>query len=259
MAQTRLAVAGPLALLALCPTACSGPAKVRPRAAEEVSRGYAHLRGGDAERAAVAFEHALEFDPLFPEAHNGLGVVERRRGRTEAARLRFEEALALDPDFAEAHVNLGESLLALGEPDRALGEFHAALEVDPDLVDARLDLARALLHRGRSEPARRDALWGEARRQYLHLLESDPALADAWHDLAFMDYEQRAFARAEEEYRKAADLEPAFAEALHGLCLARVRLGRCRDGAEACRRCLAAAPRTERCERSLAAALACAR
>jgi hypothetical protein len=73
-----------------------------------------------------------------------------------------------------------------------------------------------------------------------------------------MDYERRAFARAEEEYRRAVDLEPAFAEALHGLCLARVRLGRCREGAEACRRCIEAAPGTARCEQSLAAALACA-
>jgi Flp pilus assembly protein TadD len=154
-------------------------------------------------------------------------------------------------------VNLGALDLEAGRFAAAEGHLRAALAIDPDLAAARLDLARALLHRGRAERARREELWQAARLEYLHLLETRADLADAWHDLGFMDYEGGRFARAEEEYRRAAELEPGSPAALHGLCIALVRLGRCGEAARACRRCLEAAPGSAACRRSLAGAEAC--
>ncbi|HYQ81331.1 MAG TPA: tetratricopeptide repeat protein, partial [Anaeromyxobacteraceae bacterium] len=124
------------ALAAGALAACAPSARLHPRAAEEVTRGYRYLAQGDLERAEVAFEHALEFRPDFPEALNGRGVVERRRGRLEAARGWYLEALAAAPDFAEALVNLGEALVAAGRPEEAEEAFHEALAVDPDLLPA---------------------------------------------------------------------------------------------------------------------------
>ena len=223
-----------------------------------MTRGYRYLSQEDLERAEVAFAHALEFNEDIPEALNGAGVVERRRGRLDEARRRFEHAVKAAPDFAEGHVNLGEVELTQGRGGAAEREFRAALAIDPDLVVARLDLARALLHRGREDPARREALFAEARRAYLHLLEARPDVAEAWHDLAFMDYVAGRWPRAEEGYRKAVELAPAWPDALHGWCIALVRVGRCADAARACRRCLDAAPGAERCAESLRGAEACA-
>ncbi len=245
-----------LALLLICAPSCLTVWRVHPRAAEEVKRGYRYLELGDPERARIAFEHALEFDRDQAEALNGLGVVERRRGRSEAARALFERALAARRDFAEAHVNLGECLVAMGRPDLGEPEFRAALDIDPDLAVARLDLARSLLHRGRDSTRDRPRLWSAARREYLHLLESSPDLAEAYHDLAFMDYESGAFARAEAGYRRASSIDPRSIEALHGRCISLVRLGRCGEAAAQCRACLeiSAAPQ---CQQSLRGALAC--
>ncbi len=103
-------------ILALLQLACAPRLAVHPRAAEEVERGYRYLGGGDPERAEIAFAHALEFDPDFPEALNGLGIVERSRDRLDDAQRRFERAVRLAPDFAEGHANLGELLLARARP-----------------------------------------------------------------------------------------------------------------------------------------------
>ncbi len=245
-----------LAAAALALVACAPSRHVHARAAEEVRRGYAYLKGGDAERAEVAFEHALAFNGDFPEALNGLGIVERRRGRLEAARGRFERAIRVDPDFAEARSNLGACFLALGRGARAREELEAALRIDPDLAVARLNLARALLHEGREAPERREAAWARARVEYLHLLESQPDLFEAHHDLGFMDYERGAYARAELEYGRAAALDPRSVEALHGRCIAHVRLGRCAEAARSCRACLEVSP-VPQCRESLRGALAC--
>jgi Tfp pilus assembly protein PilF len=238
--------------------ACAGSGSVHPRAAEELVRGWAHLEAGDAERAEVAFEHALEFRPDLPEAHNGLGVVARTREDLPAARARFERAVRLGPDFAEGHANLGETLLAMGRAGAAEAELRAALKIDPDLGDARQNLARALLARGlAAEGDARRELSRQARRELLHLLESEPARPTAHHDLAFIDYVEGRFDRAEAGYRRAVELDPRSHEALHGLCISLVRLGRCAEGARACERCLEAAPGAEACRTSLRGAQTC--
>ncbi len=239
--------------------ACAASARVHPRAAEEVTRGYTYLKDGDSERAEVAFDHALAFNPDFPEAMNGRGIVERRRGRLDEARRWYEGAVRVSPDFAEAHSNLGEVFLTTAHYLRAEREFTAALRIDPDMPDARLNLARALLHRGRESPAERAELWARSRREYLHLLEAQPRLADAHHDLGYLDYESGAFGRAEGSYRRAVEIDPSSVGALHGLCISLARLGHCQQAAEQCRRCLQVAPGTERCEKSLRGALACLR
>ncbi|HEX8909564.1 MAG TPA: tetratricopeptide repeat protein [Anaeromyxobacteraceae bacterium] len=253
-APTSTAAAALLFALA----ACLPSPRVHPRAAEEIARGYRYLAQDDAERAEIAFAHALEFNEDIPEAQNGAGVVARRRGQLEEARRRFEHAVKSAPDFAEGHVNLGELSLVRGDDDEAEGHFRAALAIDPDLLPARLDLARALLHRGGRDAGQREALFAAARREYLHLLEARPDVAEAWQDLGFLDFAAGHHGRAEEEYRRAAELAPGYAEALHGWCISLVRLGRCAEGARACRRCLDAAPGAERCQVSLRGAEACA-
>jgi Flp pilus assembly protein TadD len=243
------------AALALLALACLPSPRLHPRAAEELRRGYRHLDSGDLERAEVAFAHALEFHPDLSEAWNGAGVVAERRGDLATARERFERA-ARAPDFAEARVNLGVVALETGRPDAAEAHLRAALAVDPDLAVARLDLARGLLHRGLAEPGRRQALWQRARIEYLHLLEGRGHAAEAWHDLGYMDLESGRFPRAEQEYRRAAELSPTPA-AFHGLCISLVRLARCAEAEGWCRRCLQLAPGSAACRRSLAGAEAC--
>ena len=245
-----------LAILLVLPS-CAPSLRVHPRAADEIAKGYEYLSRDDLERADVAFAHALEFNGDVPEALNGAGVVARRLGDVRRARRLFRHAVSVSPDFAEGWVNLGEIDLADEDDQAAEDDFREALRIDPDLVVARLDLARCLLHRGRRDPAHRDALWTAARRAYLHLLEARPDVAEAHHDLAFMDYEAGRWGRAAEEYRRAAELAPGYVEALHGSCISLARMGQCDDAARACRRCLEVAPSSARCETSLRAASTC--
>ncbi len=244
------------ALAASAALACLPSPRLQPRAAEELRRGYAFLGEGDLERAEVAFAHARAYHPDLPEAWNGSGVVAHRRGDRAVARAHFARALQGNGEFAEALVNLG----AVALEERRFGEAESllrdALAIDPDLAVARLDLARTLLRRGLDEPAARAERWAAARTEYLHLLETRPASADAWHDLGFLDFEAGRYDRAEGEYRRAVALSGTTA-ARHGLCIALVRLDRCAEAAAECRRCLEADPGAEACRRSLAGAEAC--
>lgn len=253
---TPPAVPAVAALAALAALACLPSPRLHPRAAEELRRGYAWLDQGDLERAEVAFAHAREFHPDLPEAWNGSGVVAHRRGDRAAARARFSRALQGNGEFAEALVNLGAVALEERRYEEAEARLRDALAVDPDLAVARLDLARTLLRGGLDDPDARPGCWARARTEYLHLLETRPDSADAWHDLGFLDFAAGRFDRAEHEYRRAAELSGSTA-ARHGLCIALVRLDRCGEAAAECRRCLEADPGAEACRRSLAGAEAC--
>ncbi len=247
-----LTLVGPLLL------ACAPSLRVHARAGEEIAKGYRYLSIGDLERADVAFAHALEFNEDIPEALNGAGIVARRLGAMGEARRRFQRAVRVVPDFAEGYVNLGELDLAEGRTAAAEADFRSALEVDPDLLVARLDLARTLLHRGRLDGSRREELWRAARREYLHLLEARPDVAEAYHDLAYMDHESGRWDEAAEAYRHAVQLAPRYVEALHGWCVSLARAGRCEAAVAACRGCLEVAPGEDRCTVSLEGAKACA-
>jgi Tfp pilus assembly protein PilF len=234
------------ALAAAALLACAPSPLAHPRAAEQVRRGYQHLADRDAERAEVAFGHALEFAPDLPEGWNGLGVVARTRGDLPAARRAFTRASRLAPAFAEGHANLGEVLLAEGRPAEAAEALRAALRIDPDLAAPRLNLARALLQQGLLDPGARPVRWREARHEYLHLLEAAPGSAAAEADLAFMAYLEGRPGEAAARYGRAA-ADGGLPEAPLGECLALAALGRCEEALAACARCLALAPSSGGC------------
>ena len=73
-----------------------------------------------------------------------------------------------------------------------------------------------------------------------------------------MDYAAGRWKDAERGYRRAVELEPSARDALHGLCVSLVRLGRCAEAVRACERCLEAAPGADACRVSLRGAQGCA-
>jgi len=242
-----------LALLALASLGCLPKAKINQRAVDEVYKGYEYLKSEDLERAEVAFNHALEFNPDFPEAWNGLGVIEFKRNRLDGAKQQFIRAIRINHDFAEGHNNLGLVYKTKGDFGSAEDEFTVALKVNPDFLDARVNLADTLLRIGLDKPKRRKDYWARARTQYLHLLEAAPKPSAYW-GLAYMEYESKDFLAAEKDYRRAIEIEPRFMEALHGLCDSLVALHRCGEAATYCQKCLAVSPGVPECKQSLKAA-----
>ena len=227
----------PLAFLAaILPLACLSTSP-HPRALEEVRRGYSHLAAGDRESAEVAFEHALEMAPDFPEARVALGVALRADGRVLQALKQFDEAVAADPDLAEGHAGRGEALLALGREEEGMAALAHSLRIDPDQIAARIDRARFLARRAAaSRGAGRDDLLARARRDLLHAVEARPEVALVHHDLGWISWLQGDLAGAAAGYARAARLDPAMPAAWRGACAALTESGRTSEAKAACAR-----------------------
>ena len=130
----------------------------------------------DLDRAEAEFAAALEFDPDYGRAMDGMGCLERARGRLESATAWFEAAAEADPALPEAQEHLGEALYEAGIFDQAEEHLERAEALDPgrpnthrllgEVHAARNQWRQALLHWQRATEAAPDsdeALRGTAR------------------------------------------------------------------------------------------------
>lgn len=128
----------------------------------------------DCNAAIERFERAIELDPNFALAYDGLGAAYVNRvfkgfggaEDYERAEVAFKKALALDPQLAEARMLMVFVLLWRGEKQRAREEVARARREAP--TEAVVHFVKGTLHR-------LDGEYGRALRSYDRLVRLDPA------------------------------------------------------------------------------------
>jgi len=185
-----------------------------------VQQGDDRLAHQDFAAAEAVFRAAVEGDPTLAAAHRGLGLALWEQGRAEAAWKELRVAARLDPGSASAHYVLGKLAWFLyqqpqarsGEaqslnPDDlqalALSEVEKAVALDPRNFKMRLDLAELNLAVGRDKQAQSDA--GQAIGLASSPVERSLAHVMMARSLVSTDDEDRA----EAEYKKALQANPA--------------------------------------------------
>jgi len=144
--------------------------------------GLAYHMINRSERALECFEHALELNPRYVEAHIHRGIVLSDLGRIEEAEHSFGEARKYGggdrggvqahhaAKLANLHAQLGEAYVEAGGLNQAIEQYEAALRLGPTFHDLRYRLGRVLLEAGRSL---------EAREELQQVLRARPNSADA--------------------------------------------------------------------------------
>ena len=132
------------------------------------------LSRDDCDSAIEHFERAIQLDPNFALAHDGLGACYVNRvfkgfggaedyERAEAA---FNKALAIDPNIVEARMLMVFVYLWRGEKQKARDEVNRARNEAPN--EPVVYFVKAMLHR-------LDGEYGRALRSYDKLVRLDPA------------------------------------------------------------------------------------
>ena len=86
----------------------------------------------DAEIAATAARRAATLDPNLADVHRTLGDLSRASWNWSAAKDQYRRAIAIDPNKADAHDWLGHLLDATGRLDEGWREQQLAQELDPN-------------------------------------------------------------------------------------------------------------------------------
>ena len=153
--------------------------------------GWAYLNRNALTEAEKEFRTALEINPIFVKAQNGLALVEYKRGRLESAEIKFNKALSLDSEFAGAYNGLGLVEYKRGRLESAEIKFNKALALDSKFVEARLNLGLVLFDLGR---------WSQAETQYLQALAQEPDSVEVHNNLGLLYYRQGRMQEAEAQY-----------------------------------------------------------
>ncbi|MBM5575405.1 tetratricopeptide repeat protein [Deefgea sp. CFH1-16] len=93
---------------------------------------------------SVFFLLALECQPDYFEAHNGLGIIYREMGRLEQARAVFTAALENHPESADLYANLANVFKDMGLIHLAVTHLMQALLIRPQDYDLRSSLIMTL-------------------------------------------------------------------------------------------------------------------
>lgn len=106
------------------------PREASPAVVAELTalRGTAYLFKNDLESARLAFEKALELDPLSPDGLHGLALMQSLRGDLASAREWAKKAIDAAPTAADAWTLLGDLELEAGDYAAAESAFSKAID-----------------------------------------------------------------------------------------------------------------------------------
>ncbi len=174
---------------------------------------------GDCDAAIEHFQRAIELDPNFALAHDGLGAAFVNRvfkgfggaedyERAEAA---FNKALAIDPKLIEARMLMVFVYLWRGQKDKAREEVAQARREAPD--EPVVHFVKATLHR-------LDGEYGRALRSYERLMRLDPAAhVVASYNRALVYMYMGNFAEVERQLDHAGDPDNPLVKTFRALAL----------------------------------------
>ncbi|HZT80026.1 MAG TPA: tetratricopeptide repeat protein, partial [Gemmataceae bacterium] len=202
-------------LLANCAVLAEKDARLSP---EERKRHYSTYVGRIKELLGTAAQHIAAADPRTAEARQNLAAASVKVGTYYAdlhewatARQNFEKAMALQPTLAEAHYKLGDMLYCQRLLPQAAAAYGKAIAHRHDYAEAHEGLAIVLDAQGKTEAA-------VAAYRTASKLHTDKAKAAAVQiNLGSCLARHRRLPEAEQEYRRAIELQPRRATAHYGL------------------------------------------
>ncbi len=104
-------------------------------------------------KAAAAYEHAVQLDPMDSETYFALANAWRRLGHLEAAIECYEKTLEIVPNDTPTLYNLGNAQKAAGRLEDAVDSYRLALASQPGFVSIYKNLGTTLKELGRTSEA----------------------------------------------------------------------------------------------------------
>ena len=158
-------------------------------------------------------------------AARNLGEVYFRQGNYTQALKEFLKAESLYPDDPFLQNDLGLTYKAKKKPDLAITNFKKAIDLKPDYADAKNNLGSAYLDKGEWDVA--IAYFKEVAGS---LVYASPHLPLS--NLGWAYYNKKAYEHAEKYYLDALEIAPKFINALRGLGLTYMAMGKVPEGIE---------------------------
>jgi tetratricopeptide (TPR) repeat protein len=128
----------------------------------------AALAAKQAAQAAKLFERAIEIEPTYVQAYEGLIEACEQSGKPVETGSAITRLLEIKPDLVRYRLTLAKILVNQGDIQRALAQYSLALDTDPKNADALAGFAEAAAKLNMNDRA------AEAKERGYRLYPSDP-------------------------------------------------------------------------------------
>jgi len=160
---------------------------------------------GDDAAATQAFSKGLELNKDMKGAHFYLGNIALRDDNANAAAAEYEKELTLSPDSDPVLYNLGQAYYAMGDPDRALAALDRAAVINPQKPE--ILMLQATIYEQRNDKLKADEM-------YQKVAAIDPHnAAILFFNVGVKAWNANRPKEAIQAYRKAVEIDPAYAQA----------------------------------------------
>jgi superkiller protein 3 len=193
--------------------------------------GVALWYGGQRSESMSELRTAVQLNPALGEAYSFLGMASGQTGDLDGGRRYLNRAISLNPDLPGPHIDLGIILLNAGQSRAAFEQFQSVVNQDvsqadpiPDLQVA-IDAVKQAINRKADDPLAYDTLGlllGKAGsdpqvviEQFQKAIQFNPTFAEAHNHLGMALIQTGDDEKAIKEFREAVRLNPNYAEA-HG-------------------------------------------
>lgn len=170
------------------------------------------------DEAEIQCRDSIKSNGYYSEAHNSLGIIQIKRQQFEDAAQSFRNAIKFDPDFAMYKVNLAVALANLGKTDESEENLRIAAqsisykEHTEIWIEAIAGVARAFAAEGKLE---------KASENFVRVLSIAPERADIRSNFALTLYTMGKFDDARIQIESSIGQNPNMAESfnIYGLVL----------------------------------------
>ncbi len=166
--------------------------------------------------ALMAFEQAVEINPMLSESRANLGNIYLKKDLIREAIGEYLTALQINPNDAKTHNNLGNAYTQRDSLVLAVDEYQRAIALDPSFADAHKNLAIVYSRQER---------YGRAIAQLNRALDLTPKDAGCHSQLGDVYSQMNDYEQAIAQYKKALRIKWDFADPHYGLALCYNKLG----------------------------------
>ncbi len=179
--------------------------------------GQAHHAMGRIEMAIREYREAVKLAPHDVLMRLNLGSAYHNQGNLESAIAQYREAIKLNPNDHVLHYNLGLALCDQGRMAPAIAAYKESARLNPEDALVRYALGVAQETKGNLS---------QAIAEYEAAIQLNPGLAIAYTQLGWILYNLHRVPQAAEVFEKAVKCDAEDPQALHGLGLAKLGMGK---------------------------------
>ena len=182
--------------------------KIRPSPQINRSLADTFYKMGQIDNAIKYYKKALDGDPEFAIAHNGMAIALFSKRQYKEAEIHFKKASEIEKQNTDFRVNLANYYQAINDTNKCILNYEEAIKANPTDATLYFDLGNIFLKQGNLI---------KAMYNFAEAIRIDPNHAESYYGAGIIFVQTKMHEKAEKFFLKALEINPNLTRAKSSL------------------------------------------